>query len=118
MDPLAILQRLGRGTVIPDLAEAISKASDEVVATGKPATVSLSLKITTQSVGDPMVRIEETIARSSPKKDAKGAFFFAVEGELHRDDPRQLELDLRSVDGGVGTARAVDARAAVREVAP
>lgn len=119
MDGLAILQRLGRGTVIPDLTDALNKTAEEVVATGKPGTVTLTLKVSTKSIGDPFVAIEESIARSAPKKDPRGAFFFAVEGGLHREDPRQSQIDFRTVDRETGEIRDRDDLAvAVREVTP
>lgn len=119
MDGLAVLQRLGRGTVIPELVDALARTAEEVVATGKPGQVTLTLKVSTKSIGDPFVAVEETIARSSPKRDARGAYFFAVEGELHRDDPRQARIDFRSIDRDTGEIREPDdAAAAVREVTP
>lgn len=116
MDAIAILQRIGRGTVIEDLAEAVVKASEEVVQTGKPATVTLALKVSNKSIGDPFVMVEEQIARSSPKKAPLGAFFYFFDGELHLDDPRQATMAFRAVDRATGEIREPDTVGTVREV--
>ena len=110
MDALATLQRLGSGRLLEDLHEALLVAAQEVVDTGKPATVTVTLKVSNKSQGDPMVIVDETVSRSSPKRDPKGAFFFAVDGELHRDDPRQPRMDFRSVDPSTGEIREVETR--------
>ena len=116
MDGLSILQRLGGGRVIEDLGEALIVTAEEVVRTGKAGTVTLALKVSTKSAGDVMVMIEEQIARSAPKKDPKGAYFFAVGGDLHRSDPRQTTLDFRTVDRATGEIRDSDAGHDLREV--
>ena len=97
MDALAVLQRLSGGQLIPDLAEALVLTADEVVNTGKPGTVTLTLKVSTKRAGDVVVVIDETIARRSPQRDPRGAYFYAVEGGLHSQDPRQTVMDLRVI---------------------
>lgn len=119
MDALAILQRLAGGNLIREVVDALATTAEEVVATGKPGTVTLTLKVSTKNQGDPFVIVEETLARAAPKKDARGAYFFAVDGELHRDDPRQTRIDFRTVDRDTGEVRAAgDVAATVREVTP
>lgn len=116
MDSLAVLQRLANGRLIDELVAALATTAEEVVKTGKPGTVSLTLKVSTRGPSDPFVMVEETIARSAPKKDARGAFFFAVDGELHREDPRQAELDFRTIDRETGEIRERGAATTMREV--
>lgn len=101
MDPLATLQRLANGRLIDELCEALRVTAEEVVTTGKPGTVTVTLKVS-KAPTDLMVIVEETIARSAPKKDPRGAFFFAFEGDLFHADPRQAELDFRTVDTTTG----------------
>jgi curli biogenesis system outer membrane secretion channel CsgG len=105
MDALAILQRLGSGQLLDDLSEALTATAAEVVETGKPGKVTVSFKISNKHQGDVLVMIDETVARVSPKDDPKGAFFFAVNGALHRDDPRQAKMDFRAVDTETGEIR-------------
>lgn len=99
MDALSTLQRLGGGTLIERLHEALVATAQEVVETGNPGTVTLTLRITTQEQGHPLVAIIETIGRSVPKRKPRGTFMYAVDGGLYREDPRQPEMPgLRSVD--------------------
>jgi hypothetical protein len=107
MDSLAILQRLGSGQFIDNLAEALIATSDEVVKTGKPGTITVTFKVSTRGQGNPFVTIDEAVKRASPKEDPKGALFFALEGGLYREDPRQIPLEFREVDRGTGEIREV-----------
>ncbi len=98
MDILAVLQRLGSGRMMEELHEALLATASEVVATGKQGTVTVSLKVSTRQIGDPLVVVDAVISRSVPKRAPKGAFFWAVDGALHQEDPRQLRMEFRTVD--------------------
>ncbi len=98
MDALAVLQRLGTGRLLEELHEALVTTAEEVVATGKPGTVTLTLKVSNNSQGDAMVMVRETVSRSAPKRDPRGAMFYALDGALHREDPRQAVMEFRTVD--------------------
>lgn len=98
MDILAILQRLGMGRTLGELEDALVSTAEEVVATGRPGMVTLALRITTTSQGNPQVAIAETISRSVPKKAPRGAAFYAVNGGLFKEDPRQEQMDFRTVE--------------------
>lgn len=89
MDDLGVISRIGQGRLIERLAESLSAVADEVVATGKPGTVTLTLKVTTTEAGDAMVQVTEQIARKPPTRAARGAFLYSVDGELYAQDPRQ-----------------------------
>lgn len=113
MDALAIIQRLGSGDLLDDLAKALQDTATEVVETGKPGTVTLKFKISNKKQGDCLVMIDETVSRVSPKEDPRGAFFYSVEGGLFREDPRQFPLEFREVvDKGTGEIRDVPVSAA------
>ncbi|OHD25857.1 MAG: hypothetical protein A2Y38_18185 [Spirochaetes bacterium GWB1_59_5] len=101
MDALSVLQRLSQGRLLEELHEALVKTAEEVVATGKPGVVTLRLTVG-GSQGNPMVAIAEALSRTAPKKESRGAFFFALNGELFREDPRQTRLDFRTVDTSTG----------------
>jgi hypothetical protein len=116
-DPYDTVRRLARGELITELYEALAQTAKEVVETGKKGTVTLTLAVSTQGIGDPMVIITETIARSAPKKDPRGAYFYSVGGGLHKEDPRQTRMELRTVEGGRSELRATDdQQPVVREV--
>ena len=116
MDALAVLQRLGGGRLIEEVAEHLKTTADEVVLTGKTGTVTITLKVSTKNQGDPMVVVEETIARSAPKKDPKAAYFYSLGGDLHKNDPRQTSIDFRTVDRETGEIRSTDDGHDLREV--
>jgi hypothetical protein len=107
VDPLSVIQRLGSGHTLEDLCDALTATAQEVVATGKPGTITLTLKVSNKGQGNPLVIVEETVARTSPKKDPKGAIFFALDGALHREDPRQTRMDFRILDPETGEIREV-----------
>lgn len=119
LDALAILQRLGRGSVIHELTDALTRTAEEAVETGKPGTVTLTLKVSTKAIGDRFITVEEQVARTSPKRDPRGTFFWVVDGELFKDDPHQAAMPLRSIDLDTGEIReGAGAPAHVREVVP
>ena len=107
MDSLSILQRFGSGELINDLAAALASVAEEVVATGNPGKVTIAIAISTQSQGDPVVIMTPAISRAMPKRESRGALFHALDGGLHRDDPRQIPLEFRTVDVGTGETRTV-----------
>ena len=111
MDPLAVIQRLGGGHALEELAEALAEVAAEVVATGKPGRVTLVLEVATETPGTPLVLIRETLTRTLPKKAARGAMFFARDGELYREDPYQPRLPFRELDTGTGEIRQPEIRA-------
>jgi hypothetical protein len=111
VNALAILQRLdSSGRFFQDLEEALKETAEEVVQTGKPGTVTISLKVSNQGQGEPWITIDQQVHRSVPKKAPKGAFFFALEGELYKDDPRQTQMDFRTVESGGSEVREVETR--------
>lgn len=110
MDILAVLQRAGAGRVLVDLEDAIKIASREVVETGNPATVTLSLKVSVPERGDVMATIDGVVGRSVPKKSPKGGYFYVVNGDLYEEDPRQPQLEgLRTIDTRTGEIREANA---------
>lgn len=108
MDTLAALQRLGGGYLMDELHEALVKTAEEVVATGKPGTITLTLNVSTKSQGNPMITVDEKVSRSAPKKDPRGAFFFAVDGGLFKEDPRQAKMAFRLVNEDTGEIKNVE----------
>lgn len=110
MDALGILQRLGAGRLLAELGEALAVTAEEVVATGKPGTVTVSLKVSTKSQGDPLIIVDEIVSRASPRRDPRGAYFFALDGGLYKDDPRQTHMEFRTIDPETGEIREPEAR--------
>lgn len=108
MDALSVLQRLGSGKLLEDIHEALTVTAQEVVATGKPGKVTVTLTVSNKAQGDPLVIIDETVSRTTPKRDPRGAVFYAVDGGLYREDPRQMRMDFRRVDLDTGEIREIN----------
>ena len=105
MDSLSIISRLGGGSFLEDLAEALEKTAAEVVETGKVGVVNAQFKISTRGQGNLIVTIDETVSRKSPKRDPQGALYVALDGHLWREDPRQVPLNFRDVNTDTGEVR-------------
>lgn len=105
IDVLAVLQRLGSGRLLEQLEASLQAATADAVASGKPAKVTLSLTVKVRQAGDQLVTIDEAITRTLPVRPPRGAIFYALDGELYRDDPRQPRLPgfrtVGDVDGEV-----------------
>ena len=116
MDALKVLERLGGGHFMDDLHAAILDVADDVVATGNTGVVTVTLKIAQATKGEPTITVSEEITRKPPKDEAKGAFFFAVDGALHREDPRQAKFELHTVEGASVMRTPASETPQVREV--
>src|SRR5262249_14621363 len=81
-----------------EMTEAMMVVAEEVINTGRPGKVTLTLTISQASPGEPTVVVNEDIKRTAPKRPPKGAFLFIGDREFHRKDPRQQQLDFRVVD--------------------
>ena len=94
MDALATIQRLASGAFIDKLAAALAETSQQVVESGNPGAVKVTLKISKSGefMAEPMVIVIENITQVKPKNAAIGTFYFAVDGELYQSDPRQAPL--------------------------
>jgi hypothetical protein len=118
MDALSVFMRLGGGRLLEELADALQRVSDDVTQTGTAGAVSLKLAVKPLGrVGDVEVAIEETISVSPPKRQPHAVIFYAVDGVLHGDDPRQAKLPFRAVETAGSAARDTETAApAAREV--
>lgn len=110
MDGISTLQSLGGGDgkTIEEWFAAVVKTAEEVVETGRPGTVTLTVRISTTAQGNQWITLAEQVGRSSPKKPPYGAALFAFEGDLHRADPRQTKMEFHKVDSDPGEIRRVD----------
>lgn len=114
MDALGIVMRLGQGHLLEEFADALQRTAEDVVETGQAGTVTLKVKVSpTGEVGNPMVAFLEELSRSAPKRKPRGAFLFAVDGALHKSDPRQTAMDFRDVNHGAIDVRNAETGAPV-----
>ncbi len=117
MDALSVAQRLGGGTFLDDLHFNLTEVSEQVVVTGRPGTVTVTLKIEPVK-GEPAVTIASALKQSRPAADPKGAIFYAVgDGQLEKNDPRQVPMEFRVVPDLTSDVRSVGLEASeLREV--
>lgn len=116
MDGLGVAQRLAGGHFLDELGIALVQVADEVVVTGNKGKVTVTLEISSAQEGEPTVIIATQIAKSPPKDKPVGALFWALEGQFHRQDPRQIPMEFRVVEDERGETRFADEdETAVRE---
>jgi len=97
MDKGEALGRLGGGHFQDILADALVKVSEEVVATGKEGSVTVTLKVTKpKGAADNMVTVQDSIRLTLPRRESLGAYFYLGNGAFHQNDPRQLQMDIGS----------------------
>jgi len=115
MDALGTLQSLARGQLFDELCAALVDVAEDVITTGRKGTVTLTLRLEQATPGEPSVIVAEEIKRTPPKKDPRGAILFVGDGEFHRRDPRQQQLEFRVLEEEPNVRKPPDERQAVRE---
>lgn len=89
----AILLQVNKGLAHDKASEELRAAVAAVKELGKPAEMTVKLKITPVKNNSSVVQIEAATAVKIPKPPVKPAIFFADdEGGLHRNDPTQRSL--------------------------
>ena len=93
------LQEHAEGTTHGDLSEALHQLVEAVQAHCKAGSLGLTVKIKPMSNSDPSTLVVTCdIVLKAPEADpASKVFFVDKDGNLSRDDPRQLHLPLREV---------------------
>ncbi len=93
------LRELRHGSALTELSESLAAVVAAVRATGKKGKLKLELSICPASKGETVcVMIEDTITTKLPQLEKPVSVFYSDEQNmLHRVDPRQKELELRSV---------------------
>ena len=117
MDHLGIISRLSDGYLLEKLAEMGASVAAEVQRTGKPGSVTLTLKFSVTNQGDDMVIVADAIATKFPAREGRATFLYAMDGELFTTDPRQPSFrEFRTVETESSEARLIDdAKRIVRE---
>ena len=110
MKPITdILRDIRKGMVAEAAGEELAQVVRAVTATGKPGSLTIKLTVKPQKGDSEQVVISSKLSATTPTADMPEAIFFAdMEGDLHRNDPRQPEM-FRNAD--LGDA-AVEARRA------
>lgn len=94
LDAINTLQRLGAGHLIDEIFGNLVATCEDVVATGRKGSVSMTLTVQRAvKDGDPTnIVILEEVKRTPPKGVSKGAVLWAFEGEIFERDPKQKPL--------------------------
>ena len=101
------LNALRYGTLNDDLSTALNELVDKCSATGKVGELTLKIKLKPGKGGQ--IEVFDDIKVSAPKEERGSSIMFvSPEGNLQREDPRQLQIDgLRSVNMETGELRRV-----------
>ena len=98
---LRLLQEHRKGAVLNDLAAALRTVTEAVQLAGKSGSVQVKFTIEPATKIANAVVITDDVKATLPKVKQGGSFFFTdAEGNLHREDPKQMPLNLRTVEGG------------------
>ena len=94
-----MLQQHRQGSALTELGQALRTVMDAALMTGKPGGITLKIAIAPTNSG--AVEILEDIKVTMPKaRKASTMFFVDKNGNLTRNNPDQLEMSLRAVEGG------------------
>lgn len=97
---LATLQNHEGGDCLSDLSEELRKVTEAVLLTGKPGSLALKLTIRPASASSVAVVMEDEITTKLPKVHKRASIHFVDEAfNLLRDNPKQLSMDLKVVEG-------------------
>jgi hypothetical protein len=95
-----VLQDHRKGAVLTEASDALRACVDAVVRMGKPATLTLKLTVHPATRAGVAVVIEDDLTTKLPKtKQASSIFFSDDNHNLFREDPRQQEMVLKTIDG-------------------
>lgn len=101
------LNQLRFGTLNDDLSTELNKLVQACANTGKVGELTLKIKLKPGKGGQ--IEVVDDIKVNTPKEERGSSIMFATpEGNLQREDPRQLQIDgLRSVDMETGELKRV-----------
>jgi hypothetical protein len=84
---------LRRGELDEDFALQLRHLAEKVKLTGKPGTITLTLKVTPNGKNSDEALIYDAVKVAAPQPDNSGCLIFiGQEGELSRTDPSQAPL--------------------------
>lgn len=94
-----LLQQHRLGGCLDDLGQSLRDVTDAALLTGKAGMITLKLMVDPTKSG--AVEIYDDIVVKMPKAEKTGSLFFVgPDGILVRNNPNQLEMPLRSIEGG------------------
>lgn len=95
---VAFLAEQRNGALAVDLGDALHDAVEAVAGTGKPATVTLTLKVKPAGKSAANILVSDDVTTKLPKPErAETVFFVDGHHNLRRDNPDAPKLPLREV---------------------
>lgn len=93
----SVLQELAKGQVHSDASEALRELTTAVAEHGKKGTITVVIEVAPLPKGDGNTLIVSASVTSKPPRGETrpSVFYLDDDGNLVRDDPRQLKLDIR-----------------------
>jgi len=96
------LAALGHGTFIDEASNALNTLVTAVDETGRSGKLVMSLAIKKASRGSGAMIVVDEIRLTLPKQDARETMLFSTpEGNLIAEDPRQQQLELKTIPAAV-----------------
>ncbi|PID44065.1 MAG: hypothetical protein CSB48_02795 [Proteobacteria bacterium] len=91
---------MNKGMTDAELTEELASLVKAVRETGKAGSLTLKLKVQMMNQqAEDMITIEPVISATPPKLPGKKALFWSTcDGDLLRNDPEQIELELKTVE--------------------
>jgi len=100
-----ILREIRRGRPVEEASLALADVVQAVDETGKEGSVTITLKIKPNKHGGPEKQLIAEVTAKKPRADIAPAVFFSdADGDLHRVDPHQEEMELKEADTQHGAA--------------
>lgn len=97
---ISLLQQHRNGSILNDVADAVREVIEAVQLAGKAGKLTITFTMAPSGATGAII-ISDDIKVTLPKLPKQESLFFADDnGQLVRNDPRQRELPLRSIQGG------------------
>ena len=92
---ISILQGIRGGAALTDASKELAEVVRAVKECGKKGSITLKIDIEPDKADETVVTFQPDVTIKKPKRPyAKGLFFVDQHGGVHREDPRQIELEL------------------------
>ncbi len=100
-----VLRDIRRGRPVEEATNALADVVRAVDETGKEGSVTITLKVKPAKHGGPEKTLVCDVKAKKPIAEIAPAVFFSdSDGDLHRVDPNQEEMDLKEAPRGVDAA--------------
>jgi hypothetical protein len=95
---MTVLQAHGNGESCQELTEGMQDCIDAVNLTGKPAVLTLKVKFTAAGRSGAIVVMADVVTKLPPGEKTTSIWFAGENNTLHREDPKQHQLPLRTIE--------------------